>query len=161
MSGVGVGTINPPLASTAVGVVQPQRAGMASGINSTFRQIGIATGIALLGTLFTTRLQDAVATAVHAHPVGISASAISNALQNGQADKLFTQARSGASPQQLATLQQITRGSFTTALDHILLVAAIIALVCGVLSFVLIRQKDFVQYGAADAPVGAEPPLAP
>ena len=27
-------------------------AGMASGINSTFRQVGIATGITLLGTLF-------------------------------------------------------------------------------------------------------------
>src|SRR5439155_568840 len=53
VSGVGVGMINPPLASTAVGVVKPERAGMASGINSTFRQVGIATGIALLGTRFT------------------------------------------------------------------------------------------------------------
>ena len=48
---VGVGMVNPPLASTAVGVVPPQRAGMASGISSTFGQVGIATGIALLGTL--------------------------------------------------------------------------------------------------------------
>src|SRR3954447_23842075 len=109
MSGVGVGFINPPLASTAVGVVQPQRAGMASGINSTFRQIGIATGIALLGTLFTTRLGHAVAAAVHAHPVGISAAQITDALQNGQAESLFKQAGSGSgggSPQQLAALQQ-------------------------------------------------------
>jgi hypothetical protein len=48
-------------------------------------------------------------------------------------------------------LRQVTRGSFTTALDHILLVAAIIAIVCGVLTFVLIRQKDFVQHGAPEA----------
>src|SRR4051794_18870347 len=155
MSGVGVGFINPPLASTAVGVVQPQRAGMASGINSTFRQIGIATGIALLGTLFATRLRDAVAAAVHAHPVGISAAQITNALQNGQAETLFRQAGSdGDSPQQLAALQQITRGSFTNAVDHILLVAAVIAFVSGILCFVLIRQKDFVRHdpGATDAP---------
>ena len=33
-------------------VVEPQRAGMASGINSTFRQIGIATGIAGWGAIF-------------------------------------------------------------------------------------------------------------
>jgi predicted MFS family arabinose efflux permease len=52
VAGVGVGLVNPPLASTAVGVVPPQQAGMASGITSTFRQVGIATGIALLGTLF-------------------------------------------------------------------------------------------------------------
>ena len=44
--------INPPLASTAIGVVTPDRAGMACGINSTFRQVGIATGIAGLGTIF-------------------------------------------------------------------------------------------------------------
>ncbi len=49
VGGIGIGMVNPPLASTAVGVVPPQRAGMASGINSTFRQVGIATGIALLG----------------------------------------------------------------------------------------------------------------
>ena len=52
VAGVGVGLVKPPLASTAVGVVPPQQAGMASGINSTFRQVGIVTGIALLGTLF-------------------------------------------------------------------------------------------------------------
>ena len=50
--GIGVGMINPPLASTAVGVVAPARAGMASGVNSTFRQVGIATGIAALGSIF-------------------------------------------------------------------------------------------------------------
>jgi len=153
LSGVGVGFINPALASTAVGVVQPQRAGMASGINSTFRQIGIATGIALLGTLFASRLRDAVEVAVQAHPVGVSAAQITSALQNGKAQSLFAQVSAkGRSPQRLAALQQITRGSFTTALDHILLVGAVIAFVCGVLAFVLIRQKDFVQYTATDAP---------
>ena len=145
LSGVGVGFINPPLASTAVGVVRPQRAGMASGINSTFRQIGIATGIALLGTLFSTRLRDAVASAVAAHPIGLSAAQVTSALQNGHASSLFAQA--GGSPQKLAALAQITRGSFTAALDHILLVAAVIAFGCAILSLVLIRQKDFVQQG--------------
>ena len=52
VAGVGAGLINVPLASTAVGVVEPARAGMASGINSTLRQVGIATGVATLGTIF-------------------------------------------------------------------------------------------------------------
>jgi EmrB/QacA subfamily drug resistance transporter len=154
MSGAGVGFINPPLASTAVGVVQPHRAGMASGINSTFRQIGIATGIALLGTLFTTRLRDAVAAGVHAHPVGVPAATITDALQNGQAKQLFAHAAQG-SPQQLAQLRLIAVGSFTDALNHILLVGAVIALVCGVLCFVLIRQKDFVRHDPEGAPAAA------
>ena len=50
--GGGIGLVNPALATAAVGVVEPQRAGMASGINSTFRQIGIATGTAALGAIF-------------------------------------------------------------------------------------------------------------
>ena len=49
VAGAGIGLVNPALATAAVGVVEPQRAGMASGINSTFRQVGIATGIAGLG----------------------------------------------------------------------------------------------------------------
>ncbi|HEX7300059.1 MAG TPA: MFS transporter, partial [Solirubrobacteraceae bacterium] len=46
VAGIGVALVNAPLASTAVSVVPPQRTGMGSGINSTFRQIGIATGTA-------------------------------------------------------------------------------------------------------------------
>ena len=52
VAGIGAGLINVPLASTAVGVVEPARAGMASGINSTLRQVGIATGVAGLGAIF-------------------------------------------------------------------------------------------------------------
>ncbi len=54
VGGIGVGLVNVPLAATAVGVVEPRRAGMASGINNTFRQVGIATGIAGLGAIFQT-----------------------------------------------------------------------------------------------------------
>lgn len=52
VGGIGVGTVNAPLAATAVGVVEPRRAGMASGINNTFRQVGIATGVAGLGAIY-------------------------------------------------------------------------------------------------------------
>jgi EmrB/QacA subfamily drug resistance transporter len=51
VGGIGVGMVNAPLAATAVSVVEARRAGMASGINNTFRQVGIATGIAALGAL--------------------------------------------------------------------------------------------------------------
>jgi EmrB/QacA subfamily drug resistance transporter len=58
IAGVGAGLINVPLASTAVGVVPTARAGMASGINSTLRQVGLATGVAVLGSIFTARMQS-------------------------------------------------------------------------------------------------------
>ena len=52
VGGLGIGIVTPALASTAVAVVPPDRAGMASGINSTFRQVGIGVGVAGLGAIF-------------------------------------------------------------------------------------------------------------
>ena len=56
IAGVGIGLVNAPLASTAVSTVRQERAGMASGINNTFRQLGIATGIAALGAVFASKV---------------------------------------------------------------------------------------------------------
>lgn len=144
VGGIGVGFVNPPLASTAVGVVPPQQSGMASGINSTFRQVGISTGIALLGTLFTNRLGSAVASLAGGTPLAGHTGTISKALQNGQVGRLF--ARVPAS--QRATLAHVATGGFTTALNEILLVSAILAFASGVAAFALIRSKDFAA-GAA------------
>jgi len=140
VAGVGVGFINPPLASTAVGVVAPRRAGMASGINSTFRQVGIATGIALLGALFASRLNSAVAALTARTPFAAHSAAIATALHNGSVHRVFA----ATPPHQRGLLAGIVTGSFTTALNEILLVAAIISFASGVLAFVLIRSKDFV-----------------
>jgi EmrB/QacA subfamily drug resistance transporter len=60
LCGVGIGLVNPALATAAVAVVEPARSGMASGINSTFRQVGIATGTAGLGAIFTHVVNDRV-----------------------------------------------------------------------------------------------------
>ncbi|MEA2190673.1 MAG: hypothetical protein QOI73_794, partial [Solirubrobacteraceae bacterium] len=64
VAGIGIGTINPSIANTAIGVVAPARAGMASGISSTFRQVGIATGIAGLGAVFQSQVSDRLGTAL-------------------------------------------------------------------------------------------------
>src|SRR4051794_15024181 len=50
--GAGVGFINPAVADVAVSVVPKEHSGMASGINDTFRQVGIAIGIAAWGAIF-------------------------------------------------------------------------------------------------------------
>ncbi len=140
VAGVGVGLINPPLASTAVGVVPPRQAGMASGINSTFRQVGIATGIALLGSLFASRVHAAAAEQLAKVPgLGAQAAKIGDALTTGQLDKALVR----LPPQQRGPAVVAARSAFTTGLDHILLVAAIIALTSGVLALALIRSRDF------------------
>ncbi|KOT90192.1 multidrug MFS transporter [Streptomyces sp. NRRL F-5755] len=65
ISGVGIGMAMPVLVSAALGAAPPQRAGMASGAVNTFRQLGYALGIAILGTVFTQGVQSAGA---HAGP---------------------------------------------------------------------------------------------
>ena len=142
VGGLGVGLVNPPLASTAVGVVPPRQAGMASGINSTFRQVGIATGIALLGTLFSNDVRDLVQTKVAAVPgLAHSGPRIAGAVQSGEIGHVIATLPGQA--RQAVGL--ITRAAFTSGLNRILLVAAIIALVSGVISLATIRRKDFAQ----------------
>jgi EmrB/QacA subfamily drug resistance transporter len=67
IAGAGSGLVNPPLASTAVGVVEPENAGMASGVNSTFRQIGVATSVAALGSIFASKLAGATQETATSH----------------------------------------------------------------------------------------------
>ena len=55
--GVGIGLANPAVTYAALGVVPATRSGMASGVNNTFRQVGIAIGIAVLGTLLPARIE--------------------------------------------------------------------------------------------------------
>jgi EmrB/QacA subfamily drug resistance transporter len=59
--GVGIGLANPTVTYAALGVVPATRSGMASGVNNTFRQVGIAIGIAALGALLPARIDDPAA----------------------------------------------------------------------------------------------------
>ncbi len=59
VGGLGMGIISPALASAMVSVLPIDQSGLASGINNTFRQLGIAIGIAGLGAIFDSRGEDA------------------------------------------------------------------------------------------------------
>lgn len=148
VSGLGIGIINPPLASTAVGVVSPQRAGMASGMSSTFRQVGIATGIALLGSLFSNKVGSEVLARVAAVPaLSGRGPAISTAVQSGGIGALLAQLPASSR----GPVTAITTAAFTAGLDRILLVGAVLAIACGVFALLAIRGKDFVRHQAPAA----------
>ncbi len=49
VAGTGIGVTNPALATTAVGVVDVRRSGMASGINNTFRRSALQSALPSLG----------------------------------------------------------------------------------------------------------------
>ena len=54
--GVGFGMINAPITNTAVSGMPVAQAGVAAGVASTSRQVGSALGVAVLGSLVTSRL---------------------------------------------------------------------------------------------------------
>jgi EmrB/QacA subfamily drug resistance transporter len=150
-AGAGAGLVNPPLASTAVGVVTPDRSGMASGINSTFRQVGIATGIAGLGSIFTHTVSTHIVSMLSATPHLSSRAAhviASGVSQGGGAKAGLSQIPAQAR----VPVIHAVRASFTTGLNEIFLVGAIISFVAAVLTLVLIRSKDFEAEAARSTP---------
>jgi EmrB/QacA subfamily drug resistance transporter len=157
VTGVGIGLTNPAIASTAIGVVPPTRAGMASGINSTFRQIGIATGVAGLGAVFQSRIASEVSGMLDAAPPAAQqhAGQFSDAVSSGAIQQAVSHA-----PQALqGRLVGVADHAFVTAFNEILLIGAAVAVVGGILGVLLVRQRDFV--GApAEAGAEAEPAAA-
>lgn len=150
VAGVGIGLVNPPLASAAVSVVEAARSGIASGINNTFRQVGIATGIAGLGAVFQSRIESNLGELLGSGSAtgasGARIEGLSEAVAGGGADSVLAQIPAGARDQvRLATEQ-----AFTSSLDDILLIAAVIALVGSVLAFSLVRGEDFVSEASAE-----------
>ena len=140
VAGIGTGFINVPLASTAVGVVEQSRAGMASGMNSTFRQIGIATGVAILGSVLSARLSSSITNSLSRTSMSSRGQEIGDVIARGDIGQTL-----GSVPQQLrGVVVEISGVAYANALDLILIIAATIAGVAAVSSLLLVRRKDFV-----------------
>ena len=139
LCGIGIGMTNPALATAAVGIVEPARAGMASGVNSTFRQIGIATGIAAWGALFTHIVNS---------KAGEFARAVGGGIPRGQEGSFADFISFGLYRRIGEQAVQPGREAFLDGLNQILVVAGVVALIGALLCLVLIRPRDFVAHGA-------------
>jgi predicted MFS family arabinose efflux permease len=150
VAGIGIGMINPPLASTAVGVVPPRQAGMGSGINTTFRQVGIATGIAGLGAIFQHQVSARASELLAGSPVGSGQShRIVTAIQSGRIGEVI----GSAPPQARAAIGRIAKESFIHGLNELFVIGAIVAFVGAACALVLVRSRDYVV--SAAQPEGA------
>ena len=88
---------------------------MGSGINSTFRQVGIATGIAALGSIFTSEVRAHVSSGLYTAHLG-GAHAIATAISSGQTH----QAIAHFPPQARGIVGEVARVSFVAGLNEIL-----------------------------------------
>ena len=115
---------------------------MASGVSSTFRQVGIATGIAALGSIFSTHVGSGIRDALAGTPAASRAPQVADAVTNGQISVVLAHAPASARQ----AIGQAATSSFVDALNHITTIAAVIALVAGICCLFLIRARDFVDH---------------
>jgi EmrB/QacA subfamily drug resistance transporter len=144
IAGLGIGMTNPALATAAIGVVEPQRSGMASGINSTFRQVGVATGIATWGAIFQHQVTQKFLAEAGPAADRFRGANIADFVSFGGAQRTGNQ-----------TVIRIAETAFDAGLNHILLIAAIVALAGAALTGILVRPADFV---TSHVPAGAPQP---
>ena len=135
------------LASGAVSVVQPQRSGMASGANNTFRQVGIATGIAVLGAVFQSQIVAHTTAALNKSavrrrgPAPRRRAAARGACRRARCARRPPPSRRGGPRSALLHAYHV---GFSTTLNHLMDIGAVVALVGAICGFALVRQRDFV-----------------
>jgi MFS family permease len=130
--GAGTGLVSPGMAGAALAAVGPERAGMAGGAVNTFRQLGYAIGIALCGTVLTSRMRDTLPPdAAHA-------------LAGGGAEALGG-----------TFSEHALRAAFAAGLDRAALVAGVVAVVAGVLVLALVRTPRAARARVTDPGVAA------
>jgi EmrB/QacA subfamily drug resistance transporter len=136
VAGIGIGITNPGIGQAAIAVVPAAKSGMGAGINTTFRQVGIATGVASLGAVFQSRVDAKLATLLPNAPAGL-AEAVSS---GGSRAAAVT-----APPGQRMEVVHASKVAFVSGFNDILLIGAVIAFVGAALGLALVRASDFVQ----------------
>ncbi|MGB7587786.1 MAG: MFS transporter [Solirubrobacterales bacterium] len=142
IAGAGIGIANPGIGQAAIAVVPIEKAGMGSGINTTFRQVGIATGVAGLGAVFQSRVDSKLAALLPNAPRGLA-----EAIASGGSRA----AAVAAPPGRRAEIVHAAKVAFVSGFNEILLIASIICFIAAVLGFSLVRTRDFVPQTAAVA----------
>jgi EmrB/QacA subfamily drug resistance transporter len=144
IAGIGIGTTNPGIGQAAIAVVPVQKSGMGSGINTTFRQVGIATGVAALGAIFQSRVDSKLSELLPHAPAHLGELVASGG----------SKAAGEVTPPALRpAVERASDVAFVSGFNEIILIAGILSLVGAALGFLLVRSRYFVQQ--ADGP--AEP----
>jgi EmrB/QacA subfamily drug resistance transporter len=130
LMGAGAGAVNPSVAAAAIGTVPVRKSGMASGLNSSFRILGVAIGVALLGAIVESEVSSSLTASLGSTPAGLV-----DLVASGNIAAVADQGGPGAAA--------AAESAFVSGFDAILLVAAVIAFIGAVLAVTLIRETDF------------------
>jgi EmrB/QacA subfamily drug resistance transporter len=140
VAGAGVGLLNPVIADVAVSVVPKEQSGMAAGINDTFRQVGVAVGIAIWGAIFVGRGADKVGELTAGTPaaIGERPRELVEAASSGNLDQ--TVAAVPAETRQ--AVSDAAREGLLTGLNDVLILAALLSFAGAILALWLVRERE-------------------
>jgi EmrB/QacA subfamily drug resistance transporter len=154
LAGAGVGMINPVIADVAVSVVPKEQSGMASGINDTFRQVGIAIGIAAWGAIFlgrgASRVEELAAGTTSA--TGERPRQLIEAVSSGNLDN----ALASVPPGSRETVSNAARDGFLAGMNDILMLGGLLAFAGAIAALWLVRERD-IERGEVPVVEGVEP----
>jgi hypothetical protein len=155
LMGAGIGLVNPTVSEAAIGVVPAAKAATGAAINNTFRQVGVAVGIAGLGAVFQGRVESKLGDLLANGPPALQGQAgeLAPAVSSGNADAAIA----AAPPQAQAFLADAAREAFLSGLNGIFVIAGVAALVGAALSLVLIRARDLHLDAHEESAISPEP----
>ncbi|MEV8541911.1 MFS transporter [Streptomyces sp. NPDC051572] len=130
--GVGTGLVAPGIAGAALAAVPAERAGMAGGAVNTVRQLGYALGVAVSGTVLTSRMRDTLPD-----------------------DAAHTLAGGGAGALRGTFPEHALRAAFASGLDSALVTAGFVGTAAGALVLALVRAGHAERSGGTAE--GTEP----
>jgi hypothetical protein len=132
LAGIGLGLTSTGLASAALSAVEPAHAGMAAGLVNTLRQVGTATGVAVLGALYASRVTTATLHALAGLPAPTGAAGrLATAVGAGGG----TQVATAVPPAARAAVTHAARAGTASGLNDVLLAAAAFAALGAIAGF--------------------------
>ena len=149
--GAGAGMVLPAATGSVMGSLPSGHTGVGSATNGAFMQVGGALGVAVVGSLLSTRYQSRVGSAIAGYHIP---HAVREAIL-GSLGGALTVAREigGVSGELLAAL---ARPAFISGMDLGLLVSAVVALTGAVLAFALLPSRAAPDAGHAPAEPGPD-----
>jgi len=155
LMGAGIGLVNPTVSEAAIGVVPAAKAATGAAINNTFRQVGVAVGIAALGAVFQGRVESKLGELLASGPPALQGQAgeLAPAVSSGNAEAAIA----AAPPEAQAFLADAAREAFLSGLNEIFLIAGVTALIGAALSLLLIRARDLHLDAHEESAISPEP----
>ncbi|MGI9557088.1 MAG: MFS transporter [Solirubrobacterales bacterium] len=131
---LGTGATNPAIGAIALGAAARARSGMAAGLSATARYLGIAIGVAGLGTI----LESHVGSRLQARLGAEEAETLEGVVSTGNIE----QAAASVPADAQATVAQVASSAFISGINEILIVSGLVAFAGAAVALVLVRARD-------------------